>query len=67
MSLLISLSSAPCNISALAPRLHSDNLITEKTYDNVYNSTKMGHDKAHAFVATCSQSTISIEPQSLNI
>ena len=61
---LSDLLAVPCNISALAPRLHSEDLITEETYDNVYNSTKTGHDKAHSLLHAL-RATISIEPQSL--
>ena len=54
----------PDNMSAVASRLYSEELIPEEAYDNIITSSKSGRDKANSLLHAL-RATISIEPQSL--
>ena len=61
---LSDLLAVPDNMSALAPKLYSEDLIPEEAYDNIITSSKSGRDKANLLLHAL-RATISIEPQSL--
>ena len=54
----------PDNMSAVASRLYSEELIPEEAYDNISTIGRTGHDKAISLLHAL-RATISIEPQSL--
>ena len=54
----------PDNISAVASRLYSENLISEEVYVNISSSSRTGRDKALSLLRAL-KATISIRPQLL--
>ena len=61
---LSDLLAVPDNMSAIASRLYSEELIPEEVYDNISTSDRTGRDKAES-VLHALKAAISIQPQSL--
>ena len=61
---LSDLLAVPDNMSAIASRLYSEDLIPEETYDNISTIGRTGRDKAES-VLRALKAAISIQPESL--
>ena len=61
---LSDLLAVPDNMSAIASRLYSEELIPEDTFDNISTIDRTGRDKAES-VLHALKAAISIQPQSL--
>ena len=61
---LSDLLTVPDNMSAIASRLYSEELIPEETYDNISTVGRTGRDKAESVLRVL-KAAISIQPQSL--
>ena len=61
---LSDLLAVPDNMSAIASRLYSEELIPEEAYDNISTVGRTGRDKADSVLRTL-KAAISIQPQAL--
>ena len=52
----------PDNMSAVAPRLYSEELIPKETYENTIANNKTGRDKANSLLLTL-EATTDAQPQ----
>ena len=59
---LSDLLAVPDNMSAVAPRLYSEELIPKTTYESTIASNKTGRDKANSLLFTL-ETTIDAQPQ----
>ena len=53
------------NMSAIAPRLYSKELISKTTYESIITSNKTGRDKANSLLYTL-ETTIDAQPHLMN-